>query len=140
MSPAPCPLAFRLSLANLKYMRRIGQSSSCPGDVFPSRQSETCRLFPNPKLREVFTRSPTVAVTKGMGHQQFPFLSEERQHLANAANLLKAFDRPATPVLLHEPFCVTVKGSYDPVDNIISSRSSVHSPPSQPSFNVCQES
>lgn len=92
------------------------------------------------KIREVFTQSPTVTITKRMGHQQFPSLSEERQHLANAANLLKAFDKPATPVLLCEPFCGTVKRSYDPVDNIISPRSSVHSKPSQPSFNVCQES
>lgn len=51
---------------------------------------------------------------------------------------LKAFDKPAKPVLPCELFCVAVKGSYDPVDNIISFRSSVHSKPSHPSFKVCQ--
>lgn len=67
-----------------------GQWSSDPGDLFLYWQNQAWRLCPSPRIREVTTPSTTAAIiTKRIGYRQFPFLLEECQHLANAANLPK---------------------------------------------------
>lgn len=118
-----CGLAFRLPCRIAPPLLGFG----CEGHQFYC-QNEEGRFFPNPRIREVSALSPAVAIiAKGMGRRQFPLLLEEWRPLANAANLPKAFDKPAKPVRPCEPFCVAVKGNCDPVDNIISFRSWVHS-------------
>lgn len=73
----------------ITYIIYEGQWSSDP-DLLLSWQKKTWRLCPSPRIRKVTTSSTTAAIlTKRMGYQQFPFLLEECQHLANAANLPK---------------------------------------------------